>query len=109
MGFTPLRAPQVVCEQLGRAVCEEQITADMMEQKAVVSELFSSVCVEIRDEVGSARFKSKGKTNIFYVVVEPTQKGVSHSTTGEHSTQVSQTAGPNGRRLESHECWKAQC
>lgn len=110
MGFTPLPAPQVVCEQLGRAVCEEQITVDMMEQKAVVSELFSSVCGEIRDEVGSARFKSKGKTNISYVVVvEATQKGVSHSTTGEHSTQLSQTAGPNGRRLEPHECWKAQC
>ncbi|TNM99184.1 hypothetical protein fugu_013748 [Takifugu bimaculatus] len=43
--------PKVVCEQLGRAVCEEQIMLDMMEQKAVVSELFSSVCVEIRDEV----------------------------------------------------------
>lgn len=55
MGLTPLPAPQVVCEQLGRAVCEEQIIVEMMEQKAVVSELFSSVCVEIRDEVGSAR------------------------------------------------------
>lgn len=29
---------------------------DMMEQKAVVSELFSSVCVEIRDEVGFTCF-----------------------------------------------------
>lgn len=77
MGFTPLPAPQVVCEQLGRVVCEEQIIVDMMEQKAVVSELFSSVCVEIRDEVGSSHFKSKGKTNIFYAVVEPTHKGVS--------------------------------
>lgn len=42
----------MVCEQLGRAVCEEQIRVDMMEQKAVVAELFSSVCVEVRDEVG---------------------------------------------------------
>lgn len=42
----------MVCEQLGRAVGEEQIRVDMMERKAVVSELFSSVCVEIRDEVG---------------------------------------------------------
>lgn len=56
MGFTPLPTPQVVCEQLGCAVCEEQIIVEMMEQKAVVSELFSSVCVEIRDEVGSAPF-----------------------------------------------------
>ncbi|CAG09778.1 unnamed protein product, partial [Tetraodon nigroviridis] len=43
--------PKVVCEQLGRAVHEERIRVDMMEQNAVVSELFSSVCVEIRDEV----------------------------------------------------------
>lgn len=42
----------MVCEQLGRVVCEEQIRVDMMEPKAVVSELFSSVRVEIRDEVG---------------------------------------------------------
>ncbi len=50
--FTPFAAPpQVVCERLGRAVSEEQIRVDMMQQRAVVSELFSSVCAEIRDEV----------------------------------------------------------
>lgn len=66
-------APQVVCEQLGRAVCEEQIRVDMMERKAVVSELFSSVCVEIRDEVGfSLLFLNKH----FCVVLEPVEKGV---------------------------------
>lgn len=43
--------PQVVCERLGREVCEEQIRVDMMQQRPVVSELFSSVCAEIRDEV----------------------------------------------------------
>lgn len=43
---------QVVCEHLGQAVNEDQISVDMMQQKAVISELFSSVCAEIRDEVG---------------------------------------------------------
>lgn len=32
-------------------VNEDQIRIDMMERKAVVSELFSSICAEIRDEV----------------------------------------------------------
>ncbi|XP_068614465.1 uridine diphosphate glucose pyrophosphatase NUDT22-like [Brachionichthys hirsutus] len=43
--------PKLVCERLGRAVREEQITVDMMQQRPVVSELFASVCSEIRDEV----------------------------------------------------------
>ncbi|KAM3613330.1 uncharacterized protein V6R79_024341 [Siganus canaliculatus] len=43
--------PKAVCERLGRVVCEEQISVDMMQQRLVVSELFSSVCAEIRDEV----------------------------------------------------------
>lgn len=43
--------PKVVCEHLGHVVSEEQIGVDMMEQRAVVSELFSSVCAEIRDEI----------------------------------------------------------
>lgn len=43
--------PKVVCERLGQAVIEEQISVDMMQQGPVVSELFSSVCAEIRDEV----------------------------------------------------------
>lgn len=42
----------MVCEHLGQAVGEDQISVDMMQQKAVISELFSSVCAEIRDEVG---------------------------------------------------------
>lgn len=43
----------MVCEHLGRMVCEEQISVVMMQQRpdAIVSELFSSVCAEIRDEV----------------------------------------------------------
>lgn len=45
--------PKAVCERLGQRVCEEQIGIAMMERKpeAIVSELFSSVCAEIRDEV----------------------------------------------------------
>lgn len=44
--------PQAVCERLGQTVREEQISVGMMKPRAVVSELFSSVCAEIRDEVG---------------------------------------------------------
>uniref|UniRef100_A0A3Q3JQ55 Nudix hydrolase domain-containing protein n=2 Tax=Monopterus albus TaxID=43700 RepID=A0A3Q3JQ55_MONAL len=45
--------PKVVCECLGQAVWEEQVSFAVMQQRpeAVVSELFSSVCTEIRDEV----------------------------------------------------------
>lgn len=45
--------PKVVCERLGQPVSEEQISLETMQQRpeAVVSELFSSVCAEIRDEV----------------------------------------------------------
>ncbi|XP_034545582.1 uridine diphosphate glucose pyrophosphatase NUDT22 [Notolabrus celidotus] len=43
--------PKVVCECLGQMVQEEQISVDMMQPRAVISELFSSVCAEIRDEV----------------------------------------------------------
>lgn len=43
--------PKVVCERLGQVVNEDQIRIDMMERRAVVSELFSSICAEIRDEV----------------------------------------------------------
>ncbi|XP_041653676.1 uridine diphosphate glucose pyrophosphatase NUDT22 isoform X2 [Cheilinus undulatus] len=43
--------PKVVCERLGLALQEEQISVNMMQPSTVVSELFSSVCAEIRDEV----------------------------------------------------------
>ncbi|KAM9741758.1 uridine diphosphate glucose pyrophosphatase NUDT22 isoform 1-T1 [Menidia menidia] len=45
--------PKVVCESLGQSVKEDQISVVMMQQRpdAVVSELFCSVCAEIRDEV----------------------------------------------------------
>lgn len=91
-----------MCEQLGRAVCEEQIRVDMMEQKAVVSELFSSVCVEIRDEVGFSLLFNKQ-----FCVVEPVQKCL--CSTGEHPARVTWTARPDGHRFESHQCWKTQC
>ncbi|XP_058506360.1 uridine diphosphate glucose pyrophosphatase NUDT22 [Solea solea] len=44
--------PKAVCESLGQAGCEE-ISMVMMQRRpeAVVSELFASVCAEIRDEV----------------------------------------------------------
>lgn len=44
--------PQVVCERLGRAACEEiSMVAMQQRPEAVVSELFAAVCAEIRDEV----------------------------------------------------------
>ncbi|MEQ2212339.1 hypothetical protein XENOCAPTIV_029482 [Xenoophorus captivus] len=45
--------PKAVCEHLGERAGEEQISVVMMQQRpdAIVSELFSSVCAEIRDEV----------------------------------------------------------
>ncbi|KAM9849922.1 uridine diphosphate glucose pyrophosphatase NUDT22 [Aulostomus maculatus] len=45
--------PKVVCERLGQVVQEEQISVALLQQRsdAVISELFSSVCAEIRDEV----------------------------------------------------------
>lgn len=44
---------QAVCERLGEAAGEGQISVVLMQQRpdAVVSELFSSVCAEVRDEV----------------------------------------------------------
>lgn len=46
----------------------------MMEEKAVVSELFSSVRVEIRDEVGfSLLFKSGEQNKHCFCVVGPIQ------------------------------------
>lgn len=99
----------MVCEQLGRAVCEEQIRVDMMEQKAVVSELFSSVCVEIRDEVGFSLLFKSGEQNKHFFVSSLNQFKQCLSSTGEHSTRVTRTARPNGCRFESHQCWKTQC
>lgn len=55
----------MVCEHLGRAVREEQISVDMMQQRPVVSELFSSVCAEIRDEVGFSEKKHCKPPNYF--------------------------------------------
>ncbi|XP_053179416.1 uridine diphosphate glucose pyrophosphatase NUDT22 [Scomber japonicus] len=45
--------PKLVCERLGQAVSEEQVSVEALQQRpdAVVAELFSSVCAEIRDEV----------------------------------------------------------
>ncbi|XP_042274581.1 uridine diphosphate glucose pyrophosphatase NUDT22 [Thunnus maccoyii] len=45
--------PKAVCERLGQAVCEEQVSVAALQKRpeAVVAELFSSVCAEIRDEV----------------------------------------------------------
>lgn len=46
---------------MGQEMREEQISVVLMQQRpdAVVSELFSSVCAEIRDEVGlSAKLNS---------------------------------------------------
>ncbi|KAM9356837.1 uridine diphosphate glucose pyrophosphatase NUDT22 [Symphorus nematophorus] len=66
--------PKVVCERLGRAVTEEQIRVDMMQQRAVVSELFSSVCAEIRDEV-NIPLSSLGEPVLMGVALNHTSAG----------------------------------
>ncbi|KAK7922443.1 hypothetical protein WMY93_009345 [Mugilogobius chulae] len=44
--------PKVVCENLGVKICDEKIISMvMLSPAAVVSELFSSVCAEVRDEI----------------------------------------------------------
>ncbi|XP_055080848.1 uridine diphosphate glucose pyrophosphatase NUDT22 [Periophthalmus magnuspinnatus] len=43
--------PKAVCENLGLKICEEKISLVMLGPVAVVTELFSSVCAEIRDEI----------------------------------------------------------
>lgn len=43
--------PKIVCENLGVKICEEKIDLVMLSPDAVVTELFSSVCAEIRDEI----------------------------------------------------------
>ncbi|XP_041800025.1 uridine diphosphate glucose pyrophosphatase NUDT22 [Chelmon rostratus] len=66
--------PKVVCERLGQAVCEEQISVDMMQQRLVVSELFSSVCAEIRDEV-NVPLSSLGEPVLMGVALNHTSAG----------------------------------
>lgn len=66
--------PKAVCERLGQAVSEEQITVDMMQQRAVVSELFSSVCAEIRDEV-NIPLSSLGEPVLMGVALNHTSAG----------------------------------
>ncbi|XP_017263559.1 uridine diphosphate glucose pyrophosphatase NUDT22 [Kryptolebias marmoratus] len=68
--------PKVVCERLGQQVCEEQISVVMMQQRpdAVVSELFSSVCAEIRDEV-NVPLSSLGAPVLMGVALNHTSAG----------------------------------
>ncbi|XP_068571073.1 uridine diphosphate glucose pyrophosphatase NUDT22 [Cebidichthys violaceus] len=66
--------PKAVCERLGRLVCEEQISVDMMQQRPVVSELFSSVCAEIRDEV-NIPLSSLGEPVLMGVALNHTSAG----------------------------------
>ncbi|XP_051277102.1 uridine diphosphate glucose pyrophosphatase NUDT22 [Dicentrarchus labrax] len=66
--------PKVVCERLGQEVREEQISVDMMQQRPVVSELFSSVCAEIRDEV-NIPLSSLGEPVLMGVALNHTSAG----------------------------------
>lgn len=43
--------PKIVCENLGMNISEEKIDMAMLSPDAVVTELFSSVCAEIHDEI----------------------------------------------------------
>ncbi|XP_008302343.1 uridine diphosphate glucose pyrophosphatase NUDT22 [Stegastes partitus] len=66
--------PKVVCERLGQAVCEEDISVVMMQPEVVVSELFSSVCAEIRDEV-NVPLSSLGEPVLLGVALNHTSAG----------------------------------
>lgn len=98
--------PKVVCERLGQAVCEENISMEMMQQKVevVVSELFSSVCAEIRDEV-NVPLSSLGEPVLMGVGLNHTSAGrpsaefyVSCSLTSDEVRQLYWKGGP-----EAHE------
>ncbi|KAM9376393.1 uridine diphosphate glucose pyrophosphatase NUDT22 isoform 2-T2 [Pholidichthys leucotaenia] len=68
--------PKVVCERLGHSVSEDQISVVVMQQKpdAVVSELFSSVCAEIRDEV-NIPLSSLGEAVLMGIALNHTSAG----------------------------------
>lgn len=66
--------PKAVCERLGQTVREEQISVGMMKPRAVVSELFSSVCAEIRDEV-NIPLSSLGQPVLMGVALNHTSAG----------------------------------
>ncbi|XP_037317761.2 uridine diphosphate glucose pyrophosphatase NUDT22 [Pungitius pungitius] len=91
--------PKAVCERLGRRVREEQIGVHMMQRRAVVSELFSSVCAEIRDEV-NVPLSSLGAPVLMGVALNHTSAGrpsaefyVSCSLTSEEVTQLYRKGG----------------
>ncbi|KAM6953343.1 uridine diphosphate glucose pyrophosphatase NUDT22 [Aplochiton taeniatus] len=68
--------PKAVCEGLGQGVCEEQISVAMLQQveQAVVKELFSSVCAEIRDEV-NVPLSSLGEPLLMGIALNHTSAG----------------------------------
>ncbi|KAF7667607.1 hypothetical protein LDENG_00053450 [Lucifuga dentata] len=68
--------PKVACEGLGQNVCEEQINMAVLQQRpeAVVSEIFSSVCSEIRDEV-NVPLSSLGEPVLMGVALNHTSAG----------------------------------
>ncbi|XP_067373793.1 uridine diphosphate glucose pyrophosphatase NUDT22 isoform X1 [Channa argus] len=68
--------PKVVCERLGKAVSEDQISMILLQQspQLVVSELFLSVCAEIRDEV-NIPLSSLGKPVLMGIALNHTSAG----------------------------------
>ncbi|KAK2849001.1 hypothetical protein Q5P01_008835 [Channa striata] len=68
--------PKVVCERLGQAVCEDQINMILMQHRpqVVVSELFLSVCAEIRDEV-NIPLSSLGEPVLMGIALNHTSAG----------------------------------
>ncbi|XP_012711498.2 uridine diphosphate glucose pyrophosphatase NUDT22 [Fundulus heteroclitus] len=68
--------PKAVCERLGEAADEEHIGVVTMQQRpdAVISELFSSICAEIRDEV-NVPLSSLGAPVLMGVALNNTSAG----------------------------------
>ncbi|CAL8264227.1 unnamed protein product [Lota lota] len=68
--------PQAVCHPVGDGVCQDPISIALVQQspKAVVSEIFSSVCAEIRDEV-NVQLSSLGEPVLMGVALNHTSAG----------------------------------
>ncbi|CAL8356784.1 unnamed protein product [Merluccius merluccius] len=68
--------PQAVCQSVSAGVCQDGISMAVVQQspEAVVSELFSSVCAEIRDEV-NVQLSSLGEPVLMGVALNHTSAG----------------------------------
>ncbi|XP_027020970.2 uridine diphosphate glucose pyrophosphatase NUDT22 isoform X3 [Tachysurus fulvidraco] len=95
--------PKAVCQ----GVREEDISVDLMQgcERAVVAEIFSSVCAEVRDEV-CAVYTTQSTTCYRRRIWMP-DTGIRDGA-GECSTRFSQCTGSDGNSTEPHQCRTTQ-